>query len=120
VLDGSGLTVRKPNGDVGAVVVWADVSGLVANKRMRTPAGSPGVIVEAVTASRTHRFVVPSDNPEGLEDEVAQLATAVVSRSPTTASSPRSRSGASTAALIVVALAIIALGVLLATGAVKF
>ena len=34
VLDGSGLTVRKPDGDVGAVVAWADVSGLVANKRI--------------------------------------------------------------------------------------
>src|ERR1700722_3803845 len=66
LLDGSGLTVRKPNGDTGAVVAWTEVSGLAADKRIRTPAGHPGVIIEAVTASRTHRFVVPSENPDGL------------------------------------------------------
>src|ERR1700722_1216304 len=120
VLDGCGLTVRKPDGDIGAVVAWADVSGLAATKRIRTPAGSPGVIVEAGTATRTHRFVVPSDNPEGLEYEVAQLATAVVSGSPKRAAGPRSRSGVLRWALIVLALAVIALGVLLATGTVKF
>ncbi len=66
------------------MVAWADVSGLVANKRMRTPAGHPGVIVEAVTPSRTHRFVVPSENPDGLEYEVTQLASAVVAGPPDT------------------------------------
>jgi hypothetical protein len=120
VLDGTGFTVRKPDGDVGAVVAWADVSGLVASKRIRTPAGHPGVVVEAVTASRTHRFVVPSENPDGLEYEVTQLASAVVTGQPVPASGPRGRSGVSTAALVVVALTIIALGVLIATGTVKF
>jgi hypothetical protein len=120
VLDGSGFTVRKPDGDVGAVVAWADVSGLVASQRIRTPAGHPGVIVEAVTASRTHRFVVPSENPDGLEYEVTQLASAVVTGQPVPASGPRGRSGVLTAALVVVALTIIALGVLIATGTVKF
>jgi len=120
VLDGSGLTVRKPDGDIGAVVAWSDVSGLVASKRIRTPAGSPGVIVEAVTASRTHRFVVPSDNPAGLEYEVTQLATAVVAGQQEAGPGPKPRSGVLTAALVVVALAVIALGVLIATGTVKF
>jgi hypothetical protein len=36
-LDGSGLTVRKPDGTTGAFVAWSDVSGLVADRRMRTP-----------------------------------------------------------------------------------
>ena len=120
VLDGSGLTVRKPDGAIGAVVAWADISGLVASKRIRTPAGHPGVIVEAVTATRTHRFVVPSDNPEGLEYEVTQLASAVVAGPPIATSEPKQRSGVFTMALVVVALAIIALGVLIATGTVKF
>jgi hypothetical protein len=121
VLDGSGLTVRKPDGAVGAVVTWADVSGLVANKRMRTPAGNPGVIIEAATASRTHRFVVPSDNPDGLEYEVMQLATGVPGRpAPAPAPAPARRSAVLTGALVVLAVAIIALGVLLATGTVKF
>src|ERR1700722_16250528 len=108
VLDGSGLTVRKPDGAIGAVVAWADISGLVASKRIRTPAGHPGVIVEAVTATRTHRFVVPSDNPEGLEYEVTQLASAVVVAPPIATSEPKQRSGVFTMALVVVALAIIA------------
>jgi hypothetical protein len=120
VLDGSGFTVRKPDGDVGAVVAWADVSGLVASRRIRTPAGHPGVIVESVTASRTHRFVVPSENPDGLEYEVTQLASAVVTGQLVPASGPRGRSGVLTTALVVVALTIIALGVLIATGTVKF
>jgi hypothetical protein len=119
VLDGSGLTVRKPDGAIGAVMTWADVSGLVASKRMRTPAGNPGVIIEAATASRTHRFVVPSDNPDGLEHEVMQLAAAVPSR-PVLPSAPRRRSAVLTGALVVVAMGVIALGVLLATGTVKF
>jgi hypothetical protein len=120
VLDGSGLTVRKPDGAVGAVVAWTDVSGLVASKRIRTPAGNPGVIVEAMTASRTHRFVVPSDNPEGLEYEVTQLASAVVAGPSIGTSGTKPRSGVFRMALVVVALAIIALGVLIATGTVKF
>src|SRR5579863_4379951 len=120
VLDGSGLTVRKPDGAIGAEVAWADVSGLVATKRIRTPAGNPGVIVEAVTASRTHRFVVPSDNPDGLEYEVSQLATTVVAVREQAGPGPKPRSGVLTATLVVVALAIIALGVLIATGTVKF
>jgi hypothetical protein len=120
LLDGSGLTIRKPDGDIGAVVAWAEVSGLVANKRMRTPAGNPGVILEAHTASRTHRFVVPSENPDGLEYEVTQLASAVIAGLPHSRPGPKQRSPVLNAALIVVALAIIALGVLIATGTVKF
>ncbi len=120
VLDGSGLTVRKPGGDVGAVVAWADISGLAASERMRTPAGNPGVIVEAVTPSRTHRFVVPSDNPEGLEYEVGQLAGAVMARGPVPDPGPKPRSGVRVGALALLGLLIIALGVLVATGTVKF
>jgi len=120
VLDGSGLTVRKPDGDIGAVVAWADISGLAASERMRTPAGNPGVIVEAVTPSRTHRFVVPSDNPEGLEYEVGQLAGAVIVPSPVPDRVPKPRSGLLVGACVVLALLIIALGVLVVTGTVKF
>jgi len=120
VLDRSGLTVRKPDGDIGAVVAWADISGLVASERMRTPAGHPGVIVEAVTPSRTHRFVVPSDNPEGLEYEVGQLAGAAIAESPAPAPGRNPRSGVLVGACAVLGILIIALGVLVATGTVKF
>ena len=120
VLDGSGLTVRKPDGDIGAVVAWANISGLAASERMRTPAGNPGVIVEAVTPARTHRFVVPSDNPEGLEYEVDQLAGAAIAGSPVSAPGRKPRSALLVRAYVVLGLLIIALGVLIATGTVKF
>jgi hypothetical protein len=120
VFDESGLTIRKPDGAIGAVVAWGEVSDLQASKRMRTPAGSRGVIIEAATPSRTHRFVVPSDNPDGLEYEVTQRASAVVAGRRTPESGLRPRSPVLVAALVVVAVAVIALGVLLATGTVKF
>jgi hypothetical protein len=120
MLDESGLTVRKPDGSIGAVVSWADVSGLGATRRIRTPAGSHGVIVEAVTSSRTHRFVVPSDNPDGLEYEINQVAGAMVAAGAVAVSSQKRRSRVLVGALVVVILAGIALAVLVATGTVKF
>ncbi len=119
-LDGSGLTVRKPDGTTGAFVAWSDVSGLVADRRMRTPAGSQGVILEAVTTSRTHRFVVPSDNPEGLRYEIAHLADTMVAASTGSRPGGKPRSGVLVGALAVVIVAVIALVVLVATGTVKF
>ena len=87
---------------------------------MRTPAGSQGVVLEAVTTSRTHRFVVPSDNPEGLRYEIAHLADTMVAPS-TGALKPggKRRSGVLVGALAVVIVAFIALAVLVATGTVK-
>ena len=82
VMDGAGMTVRKPDGAVGAALRWEEVSGLAADKRMRTPAGHPGVVLEAFTPAKTHRFVVPSENPAGLEHEVAQLSGALAAAAP--------------------------------------
>ncbi len=42
MLDGSGLTVRKPDGTVGAVVAWAEVSGLVADEGCGRRRGARG------------------------------------------------------------------------------
>jgi len=120
LVDTAALTVRKPDGTVGAVVAWNDVSGLAANKRIRTPAGSPGVIVEAMTASRTHRFVVPSDNPDGLEYELTRLAGAARGGGGAPLPGGKARSGLLTGVLLIAIVAVIALGVLLATGTVKF
>ena len=68
------------------------------------------------TASKTHRFVVPADEPGSIERDIARLATA-----------GRSSHGASrrfSRALVGVITAIIAAGVtlaiLVASGAVKF
>ncbi len=91
VMDGSGMTVRKPDGTVGAALKWEEISGLAADKRMRTPAGHPGVVLEASTADKTHRFVVPSDNPAGLEHEVTQLAGALAAAPPPPAAADEDR-----------------------------
>jgi hypothetical protein len=120
MVDGSGLTVRKPDGSIAVVLPWAEVSGLGATRRIRTPAGSHGVIVEAVTSSRTHRFVVPSANPDGLEYEIDQLAGALVTGSVSQVSGQKRRSRVLVGAFVVVIVAGIALAVLVATGTVKF
>jgi len=73
VLDPAGLTVVKPDGQAGAAVAWADMFALTATGRMRTPTGHPGVVVEAVTSARTHRFMVPADDPDRLEREIARV-----------------------------------------------
>ena len=117
-LDESGLTIRKPDGTVGAFVAWTDVSGLVAERRIRTPAGSQGVVLEAMTTSRTHRFVVPSDNPEGLRYEISEFAATMVA--PSSAAPGKRRFGVLAGVLAVVLVAGIALAVLVATGTVKF
>ncbi|HLN43789.1 MAG TPA: hypothetical protein VK215_15130 [Acidimicrobiales bacterium] len=119
-LDESGLTVRKPDGTTGAFLAWTEVSGLVADRRIRTPAGSQGVVLEAVTTTRTHRFVVPSDNPEGLRHEIRQLSGTMVVPSTKAGPGDRRRSGVLVGALVVVIVAAIALAVLVATGTVKF
>ena len=74
VVDATGLTVHRPDGAVAALVAWADMTGIVATRRMRTPAGSPGVMVEVATSSRQHRFVIPADDPDALERDISHFA----------------------------------------------
>ena len=114
-LDSTGLTVRKPDGEVSAVLGWAQLSSVTAAGRMRTPVGRPGLILEARTITKTHRFVVPSDDPDELEREIARLAAA--------APKPRKRPGFSRGLAAVVAVIVVAgitLAALVASGAVKF
>jgi hypothetical protein len=117
VLDGVGLTVCKPDGDEAAAVRWDDMSRLETRARMRTPAGEQGVLVEAEAEPRTHRFLVPTADPEGLEREVGELAQALL------APPKRGRRGLLRRFVLGVALvtiaAEIALIVLLTTGSVK-
>jgi hypothetical protein len=120
VLDDSGLTVRKPDGAIGAVVAWTDVTALEASRRMRTPAGSQGVVIEARTASRTHSFVVPTDDPGGLEQEIARFAGAMAPPARRAQARSKRRSGVLVTALAVAIVAGIVLAVLVAAGAVKF
>lgn len=75
VVDQLGLTVLKPDGDVGAVLAWGKLRTIGTGERMQTPSGTPAVIVEAISESRSHRFAVPTDDPDGLEAVVAELAS---------------------------------------------
>lgn len=75
VLDQLGLTVVKPDGAVGAVLAWDKLRSLRTAERVQMPSGTCAVVVEAVSDDRTHRFAVPSDDPDGLEAAVARLAS---------------------------------------------
>lgn len=74
IVDPVGLTLVKPDGTVGVVLEWGKLQGLGTGERMQLPSGTPAVIVEAVSNSRTHRFAVPTDDPDGLEAVVGELA----------------------------------------------
>jgi hypothetical protein len=114
VLDGEGMTVCRPDGSLAAGMQWPVISRLEARIRMATPEGDPGVVVEAEAQTRTHRFLVPTGDPNGLEREVDELAGAMV------ASRRRSRRrivGRIVSVVSIVAIAVeIALIVLVATG----
>jgi hypothetical protein len=75
VVDHLGLTVVKPDGAVGAVLGWGKLLTLRTAERMQLPTGMSAVVVEAVSDRATHRFTVPTDDPEGLEVVVAQVAS---------------------------------------------
>lgn len=91
VVDQLGLTVLKPDGEVGAVLAWGKLRTIGTGERMQTPSGTPAVVVEATSDIRSHRFAVPTDDPEGLEAVVAELgsAGASVQRTATSAERPR-------------------------------
>jgi hypothetical protein len=91
-IDDSGLTVRKPDGSMGARMTWPTISRLDANGRMRTPGGSPGVVVQADSGDRTHRFLVPARDPAELERQI--LTRAAWSVTPNLRDTRRPRRGA--------------------------
>jgi hypothetical protein len=76
VVDPIGLTVIKPDGAVTAVLAWENLQSLRTGERMQLPSGTPTVVVEAASNGRTHRFGVPTDDPDGLETVIGDLATA--------------------------------------------
>ena len=118
VLDPAGLNVLKPDGAPGALVPWNEVRKLTAAGRMRTPSGTPGVVVEAATAARTHRFLVPTDDTEGLQLDVTRAARSLARRS--ARRTPASPSPVPVVVLAVLLAGMIALIVLLIVGTVKF
>lgn len=71
----TGVQVFRANGVTVWGAAWAQVAGLSAPERSRLPDGRQGLVVHLlVSGGRTHRFVVPTDDPGPLEDLLADLA----------------------------------------------
>ena len=115
-IDAEGITVRKPDGAVSAVMAWAQLSSVTARRRMRTPVGRLALVLEAATASKTHRFVVPAEDPEAVEREITRISGAGRSR----ARRDRPRSRVLLGLVTVILLAGVTLAILAATGTLKF
>jgi hypothetical protein len=83
VLDQLGITVLKPDGEVGAVLPWPSVTRVQTVGRVAAPDGRQALVVEAATGARTHRFLVPTPDPDRLEvviDEVVAARTGPAGR----------------------------------------
>ncbi len=74
VVDNRGIRVLKPDGALAAELPWETVVEFAATARTETPDGGPAVVVEATTATRTHRFAIPTQDPDRIEVEVAHWA----------------------------------------------
>jgi hypothetical protein len=73
LVDHEGLTVFAPDGKTAAALAWSELTVLRTTGRTTAPGGEDAVLLEAATEVRTHRFVVPTVDAEGLESTVAGL-----------------------------------------------
>jgi hypothetical protein len=80
VVDTLGMTVTKPDGSVVSVLKWGDLKTLRTAQRVQLPSGPPAVAIDAISDARTHRFLVPTDDPEGLEAVIGDLEKFKVKR----------------------------------------
>jgi hypothetical protein len=88
-IDQIGVTVLKPDGQVGAVMSWTELVSLDTTERSRTPDGRPAVVVLARGASKDHRFVVPSAEPAELEAAISSWSALCSDRGAPVASQRR-------------------------------
>lgn len=78
VFNPSGMTVTKPDGSVAAEFSWSNLKELRTAELVETQVGEPAVVVEVVSNLSTHRFVVPTDDPHGLEAVVAEVSRSLI------------------------------------------
>jgi hypothetical protein len=102
VLDEIGLTLLKPGGAVGAVLPWESIDALSTDPRAFSPEGTPAVLLEATTATKAHRFLVPSGHPEQLARVIDEVGAAH------SAPAPRRRTGRPGVPVAVLAVAAVA------------
>jgi hypothetical protein len=73
VVDHGGLTVVAPDGSTAARLAWPDLTVLRTGGRTTAPGGVDAVVLEAASATRTHRFVVPTGDADALEFTIAAI-----------------------------------------------
>ena len=73
VVDQVGLTVCAPDGSTAAALAWADLTILRTGGRTTAPGGEDAVLLEAASATRTHRFVVPTGDADSFESTIAAI-----------------------------------------------
>jgi hypothetical protein len=73
VVDQVGLTVCAPDGSTAAALPWPDLTALRTSGRTTAPGGEDAVLLEAASATRTHRFVVPTGDADTFEKTIAAI-----------------------------------------------
>jgi hypothetical protein len=73
VVDHVGLTVVAPDGSTAKVLAWPELTSLRTNGRATAPGGGDAVLLEAASATRTHRFVVPTGDADDFEFTIAAI-----------------------------------------------
>ncbi len=73
VVDHDGLTVITPHRTTAARLAWSELTVLKTAGRTRAPGGEEAVFLEAAGTQRSHRFVVPTDDPLALEATMAAV-----------------------------------------------
>ena len=74
LLGTQGIDVLRADGSQVVPMPWQAITRLTGTDRSATPDGSPGLVVEVATLERTHRFVVPTPDPDGLRQVLAEAA----------------------------------------------
>jgi hypothetical protein len=73
VVDHNGLVVSSPGGATAAALPWSEMTVLRTSGRTTILEGPDTVVLEASTATRTHRFAVPTDDPGALEQAIGSI-----------------------------------------------
>jgi hypothetical protein len=72
-IDQDGLTVIAPHGTTAAQLTWSELTLLETVGHTRAPGGEEAVALEATGPVRTHRFIVPTEDPVALEATIAAI-----------------------------------------------
>lgn len=114
-VDDLGVCVIKSDGSLVAVLPWEEMADLSVIGRTITPEGEVGLIIEAASEGRAHRFVVPTNDPDGIEAALSELP-----KGRETADRKRHVSPALLAVLFLAVAAAVVVAVLSSMGTLKF